>query len=230
MVRSSRRILRSRSTGVTGNSSDSDKEQRDSLTLASNKTGTTEVDSQLDYNIEAEEKEQPCSQSSDSNTDSRKDHSKSNGSITEKPPSGKRRARSGGQRIHPVITLQAAEDAGTTRLDDGGVDNGTYDCKSEIREESIRCGHRTPPIQEVEMFGSLTSIKQIADDDKHLAVDQFSKKQSKTQSQKTLNTRSNKEQNGTLLRSVIPESKKEASIEETSIEANNEDYDEVTFR
>lgn len=227
-MRSSRRILRSRSTGVTGVSSDSDKEQRDSLTLASNKTGTTEADSQLDYNMEADEKDQRRSHSSDSNPDM-KQETKSNGSIIEKPPSGKRRTRSGGQRIHPVITLQLTESSGTMRLDDGGLDNETFDGKAELRQDFIRSGHRTPPIHDVEMCGSRSSMRRASDDDNYLAAELNSRKQVKQPSGRTI--KGSKEQNGTLLRSVIPESKTETNgVEETAVDLNNIDYDKVTYR
>lgn len=227
-MRNSRRVLRSRSTGVTGLSSDSDKEQRDSLTLASNKTGTTEADSQLDYNIEADEKDQRCS--SDSNQEI---HSRSNGSISEKPPSGKRRTRSGGQRIHPVITLQVTEDGDPTRLDDGGggVDNEIFEGKNELRQDYVRSGYRTPPIRDVEVFGSTPSIRGLSDDDKHGLAETCAKKQYKTPSLRTHPSKGlSKEQNGTLLRSVIPEIKTEINaIEETSIDVNSVDQDQVTF-
>ena len=234
MVRSSRRMMRSRSTGVTGQSSDSDKEQRDSPTLTSNKTGTTEADSRLDYNVEAEEKENNGSQNSDSNTDCKHErHVKSNGSLSEKPPSGRRRARSGGQKIHPVITLQVAEDGSTMRLNEGegdGLDNETFDGMLEVRDESGLNGQRTPPLQDVEKLGGIPLMQNTTDNDKHLTVETMNIKPPKVPAQKPHVLKGCTEQNGTLLRSVIPESRKEASaVEETSIESNKVDNHGVTF-
>ena len=231
-MRSSRRMMRSRSTGVTGHSSDSDKEQRDSLTLASNKTGTTETDSQLDYNVEAEEKGHHSSQTSDSNNECKHDgHTKSNGSLSEKPPSGKRRVRSGGQKIHPVITLQVAEDGSATRLNEGGkdgLDNENLDGRVGLREESSLTGPKTPPIQDFERFDNIPTMRKTADGETHLSVETMAKKPPKMPSQKVHLA---KEQNGTLLRSVILESGKETNaMEETAIDFNKVDYDEVTFR
>lgn len=234
MVRNSRRIMRSRSTGVTGHLSDSDKEQRDSPTLKSNKTGTTEVDSQLDFNIEAEERERNSSQNSDSNADCKQEsHSKSNGSLSEKPPSGKRRTRSGGQRIHPVITLQVAEDGSTTRLDDKNGDgyvNETFEGGKISREEFNLSGQRTPPIQEVEKYGGIQSVRRTKDGDRHLAADVMNRKQMNSPVHRTPTSKSCSEQNGTILTSVIPESSKEANaIEETSLDLNRTDYDEIVM-
>ena len=229
-------MMRSRSTGVTGHLSDSDKEQHDSPTLTSNKTGTTEVDSQLDYNIEAEEREHNGSQNSDSNADCKQEsHSKSNGSLSEKPPSGKRRTRSGGQRIHPVITLQAAEDGSATRLDDRNGDgyvNETFEGGSVAREEFSLSGQRTPPIQEVEKYGGMQSVRRTKDGDRHLAAEIINRKQSNSPVHRTQTSKGCSEQNGAILTSVIPESSKETNaIEETSLDLNKADYDEiVTFR
>lgn len=227
-------MMRSRSTGVTGQSSDSDKEQRDSPTLTSNKTCTTEADSQLDYNIEAEEKERKESQNSDSNTDCKHDrHAKSNGSLSEKPPSGRRRARSGGQKVHPVITLQVAEDDGTLRhnYDEGDLlNNETFDGRPEVRDETSLNGQRTPPLQDVEKFGGIPIMRKTTDSDRHLAVEAMNIKLPKVPAQKQHGSKGYAEQNGTLLRSVIPESRKEANeFEETSIDSNKVDYDGVTF-
>ncbi|XP_065069958.1 potassium voltage-gated channel protein Shaw-like isoform X3 [Rhopilema esculentum] len=224
VVRNSRRVLRSRSTGVTGLSSDSEKEQRDSLTRTSNITGTTEAESPVDNQKEADEKEQNQTQSSDSNVEQKCDgHTKPNGSIAEKPPSGRRRNRSGGQRIHPVIKLQVTEDGDDTRSDGRGLDNETFD----NRLDTIR----TPPMNEVEYFGSVSQIKNNSDIEKSSSAETLNKKQLMPQNYKNVNRNDTREQNGTLLQTMIPESRTEVNCnDETSVDNNDIDYDRVSFR
>ena len=217
-------MLRSRSTGVTGLSSDSEKEQRDSLTRTSNITGTTEAESPVDNQKEVDEKEPNQTQSSDSNVEQKCDgHIKPNGSISEKPPSGRRRNRSGGQRIHPVIKLQVTEDGDDTRPDGRGLDNETFD----NRLDTIR----TPPMNEVEYFGSVPQIRHSSDTEKSSSAETLNKKQLMPQNFKHVNRNETREQNGTLLQTMIPESRTEINCsEETSVDNNDIDYDRVSFR
>eukprot|EP00794_Sanderia_malayensis_P007709 gene7709-8547_t len=239
VVRSGRRPLRSRSTGVTGISSDSDKEQRDSLTKTLNFTATTDTEPASDQNnADSDETKTEQSQNEADHTITSSEHS--NGSVFSKPPvsGGKRRPRSGTKKIHPVITLHVAEDGNESTCSERGVDNTVFSKRPDVCENMVDIlpVNRTPPLHELENFnnnalrGQLTLSKHQLQQSEVHQMQQFKPKTIRSSNLKSSSENNKNNQHNGITGTCtvnVDDLNNDNKFEETSVDFSNAEGDKV---